>query len=534
MNLIRLIQRHAPTKLGRMFALLLVATAAQLVIAVIVTDATYETTTPEEQRYDVVLLLLDLAVFFVSQRVWIKRVSEHLGAAVESACAAAFARPQRHETAAFHQILADVATLSSFAPLALQALHANGIVLLGLAFVAYHSLTAAALVAGVLVASGVLGVIGFVRFPLVRDRIAAAERAFSHCLARMTGARRSFLLYPERRHAFQQEARGVLGALRDQRLWESTTFSQDLLVSQNIFFLLLASLVFLVPALDDSFGPIAVTSAAIVLFLYGPMTDGLFSAPIIAEVDAAAHRLLAAAPPEEPTAEATPPDAGEPSAEGAGKPSAFADPRCVTLDNGTTAFGEPPEPAEAFGPWSLTVERGSLTVVEGPAGSGKSLLCDLMVGLRPPKAGLYWVDRHRVEARDIEKARALWALVCEDDPRPIPATFPQFPERGAAVADLLDLSARERLALCEPIALSSGERKRIALAAAIGSQRPFLALDGTLDGLDPAALARMRDRVLPALLERDLGVILFTTDARVFPEAHRLVSLPSQSTVRST
>lgn len=148
--------------------------------------------------------------------------------------------------------------------------------------------------------------------------------------------------------------------------------------------------------------------------------------------------------------------------------------------------------APRFGPADLTVRAGERVGLTGPNGSGKSTLLAACVGLLPLLAGelrLSGERRYRRTGRDLTHGLA--------------ALAPQFPEYmftaptvrreitvDPVLADEDPLEVVSRLGLppsClqeNPHALSTGQRRRLALGLVLGSGRPLLALDEPTAALD--------------------------------------------------
>lgn len=165
---------------------------------------------------------------------------------------------------------------------------------------------------------------------------------------------------------------------------------------------------------------------------------------------------------------------------------------------------------------SLTVGAGESVAVLGSNGSGKSTLLQALRGLVPASSGAVFAPA----------AAGNWGGVSLVMQRPESTIFGETVERelvfgpqilGAPVADQqqlaraalaavgLELSALER----DPLALSGGEQRRIAIAAALAMRPRVLLLDEPTAGLD----ARSRMLVLDALrgLARAGGSVLMTT-----------------------
>ena len=131
---------------------------------------------------------------------------------------------------------------------------------------------------------------------------------------------------------------------------------------------------------------------------------------------------------------------------------------------------------------SFTLEQGGAALVTGPNGIGKSSLIRLAAGLLFPAAGRITSDVPRALLTDqasldeeLPLARALvfWARL-----------------DGAAgnVAAALDALALSDLADIPVRLLSTGQRRRAAIARVIASGAPLWLLDEPANGLDTAAL----------------------------------------------
>ena len=141
-----------------------------------------------------------------------------------------------------------------------------------------------------------------------------------------------------------------------------------------------------------------------------------------------------------------------------------------------------------IGDLSLRLERGDALALGGPNGSGKTSLLRALAGLLRPAAGAVRVDGaiallgHADALKSAETvARALksWAAIEGGDP----ARF------DAVTTDL----AIAHLARRPTGALSAGQRRRVALARIVLSNRPVWLLDEPAAPLDRRSHARLSD-----------------------------------------
>jgi heme exporter protein A len=126
----------------------------------------------------------------------------------------------------------------------------------------------------------------------------------------------------------------------------------------------------------------------------------------------------------------------------------------------------------------LTLAPGEAALVTGPNGAGKSSLIRLAAGLLRPAAGKVaraeaaLADEHLAldERRRLGAALAFW----------VADAAPGIAAMG--LADLADVPVR---------ILSTGQRKRAALARVVASGAPLWLLDEPANGLDGDGLARL-------------------------------------------
>jgi len=169
-------------------------------------------------------------------------------------------------------------------------------------------------------------------------------------------------------------------------------------------------------------------------------------------------------------------------------------------------------------PVTLEVAAGSAVGLVGPNGAGKSTVLQTMVGLLPPLAGTVSFAGQPVDERSAEFRRAV-AGVLDDD-----AFFPSLTgaehllltARAHGVADAEAVVAAELAAFglgdragALPSALSSGQRRRLALAGALVRPAQVLVLDEPERRLDTAMRRTLADRL--AALVAAGGTVLFAT-----------------------
>ena len=173
--------------------------------------------------------------------------------------------------------------------------------------------------------------------------------------------------------------------------------------------------------------------------------------------------------------------------------------------------------------FSLEIKAGSFCAILGPSGVGKSTLADLMVRYLDPDSGRILIDGRDVRELKLEDLRAQVLLV-DSSPYLFNATIAEnvayaFPsasrkeiEAAGRAAGLDELIARlpegyDTKTGERGLALSSGERQRIALARAFLRRPSVLILDEPTSALDGRMERLIAENLRGAMPEATLIVI---------------------------
>jgi phospholipid/cholesterol/gamma-HCH transport system ATP-binding protein len=161
---------------------------------------------------------------------------------------------------------------------------------------------------------------------------------------------------------------------------------------------------------------------------------------------------------------------------------------------------------------SFSVPKGSMSILLGASGAGKSVVLKLILGLLRPDAGAILVNGQRVDRmseRDLLRLRgdigmqfqegALFdsLTVAEnvgyrlDEETDLPAD--QVRSRATEVLDFIGLGDYiDRM----PSELSGGQRHRVAIARAIAAKPNLLLFDDPTTGLDPIIATTVDDEIV--------------------------------------
>ncbi len=175
---------------------------------------------------------------------------------------------------------------------------------------------------------------------------------------------------------------------------------------------------------------------------------------------------------------------------------------------------------------SLTLGRGEVAGLLGPNGAGKTTCFYMITGLVAADTGKIWLDGEDITAQPMyQRARMGVGYLPQE-----PSTFRgmsveenvlavvELRERDdrlakATVTGLLEELRIEHLRAAPAASLSGGERRRVEIARALASEPDFMLLDEPFAGIDPLAIADIRD-VIAYLKRRGIGILITDHNVR--------------------
>jgi phospholipid/cholesterol/gamma-HCH transport system ATP-binding protein len=161
---------------------------------------------------------------------------------------------------------------------------------------------------------------------------------------------------------------------------------------------------------------------------------------------------------------------------------------------------------------SFSVPKGSMTILLGASGAGKSVVLKLILGLLRPDGGTIHVNGERIDQmseadlmrvrRDIGMSFQETALfdsltVAENvGYRLYEETNVPLDDVRARVLEVLGFVGLEEYIDRMPSELSGGQRRRVAIARAMASKPSLLLLDDPTTGLDPITASTVDDEIV--------------------------------------
>ncbi len=174
----------------------------------------------------------------------------------------------------------------------------------------------------------------------------------------------------------------------------------------------------------------------------------------------------------------------------------------------------------------VSVQRGEAVGLLGPNGAGKTTCFYIITGLIAPDVGKIELDGQNITELPMyrrarlgigylpQEASIFRGLTVENNIRAVLEVVEPMHETREAMLDELMAEFRiSHLRRAPALALSGGERRRFEIARALAAQPHFILLDEPLAGIDPIAVADIRDLVAH-LKDRGIGVLITDHNVR--------------------
>ncbi len=287
-----------------------------------------------------------------------------------------------------------------------------------------------------------------------------------------------------------------------------------------LFFVFIGALLVIVPRATGSNVGILTACTVTVLYMMTPLEMIMNSVVILSRANVALEKVKALGLTL--TAE-----------EGPGKPGVLpaAEWKVLEVEGVTHSYHREKEDSFfTLGPLDLSFGRGDLVFITGGNGSGKTTLVKLLSGLYKPESGQIHFNGQPVTAETMESYRQHFSVVFSDFYLFEDLLGFDSPELDARALDyLIELQLDRKVEVKDghlsTIALSQGQRKRLALLVAYLEDRSIYIFDEWAADQDPQFKDIFYYQLLPALKAKGKTVIVVSHDDRYYGIADRVISL---------
>jgi phospholipid/cholesterol/gamma-HCH transport system ATP-binding protein len=186
---------------------------------------------------------------------------------------------------------------------------------------------------------------------------------------------------------------------------------------------------------------------------------------------------------------------------------------------------------------SFTVPRGTMRILLGASGAGKSLVLKLILGLLKPDSGTVVVNGHRVTEMSEDQLLPLRAdvgMVFQENAlfdsltvaenvgfRLYESTDMPLEQVRARVEEVLTFLGLSEFIDRMPSTLSGGQRRRVGIARAMASKPSLMLFDDSTTGLDPVIATSVDDEIVKL---RDLEEVTSIVVSQQIRDAHYIAT----------
>jgi putative ATP-binding cassette transporter len=381
------------------------------------------------------------------------------------------------------------------------------------------------------------------RLEALMNRLSVKEAELLDVVAQMLDGFKEIRLNRRKNEAIYERLVGVSADARDLKIDAQTGFCIDIMFSDLCFYTLLAVVVFLLPRFVPTYGAVILMITSAILFIIGPLQMVVQAAPVferaktaLANLEDLERRLAVGLAAEVPGAHAVNAD--------------FRSFQTITLNGACFTYGMSPGAAAvkaavnggatngsnsdtnggfSIGPLNLTINRGETIFLVGGNGSGKTTTLKLLTGLYVPQSGVIKVDHDVVGRQNVQRFRELFSTV-----------FTQFhlfdrlyglehvdEARVNEILEELQLTGKTRFenGRFTTTELSTGQRKRLALAVCLLEGKDILVFDEWAADQDPHFRKYFYEQVLRRLKAQGITIIAATHDDRYWHLADRVIRM---------
>ncbi|WP_323797030.1 cyclic peptide export ABC transporter [Nisaea sp.] len=304
--------------------------------------------------------------------------------------------------------------------------------------------------------------------------------------------------------------------------------AKSFILSQTLFYFLVAAMVFLVPQFGKFFSSagtdyheVVIKTATATLFLIGPIGFLVNFMAIFANANSAAENIKRL---DETLTEAVSETKDD-------QPNLLGK-TFEELELKQVSFhyqGLQPDNPFVMGPVDLTIRKGELIFITGGNGSGKSTLIKILAGLTYPTSGSMRVNSREIGPETYDEYRNLISIIFGD--------FHLFKRlygidlgdggKARRLMEHMEIQNKTQLISDEfsTVQLSTGQRKRLALVVSLLEERSIYILDEWAADQDPEFRRKFYRELLPEMKRDGKTVIAVTHDDQYFDVADRCLHM---------
>lgn len=328
----------------------------------------------------------------------------------------------------------------------------------------------------------------------------------------------------------------VNNGVRNKRIKTVKFYNIRLVFSESFFYILLGTILFILPKIHAEHSEVMIKVVAAVLFLIGPLETLLFSIPVFANANNSANNIIKLEEELEEELKKLGKNRLDPHSPESYESIDFES--NLTLDKMTYQYPSTIHgPGFQVGPIDLKINKGELIFITGGNGSGKSTFLKLFTGLYKPSNGQIIIDKG-----DKKQGTPVTLMNYQQYQNNLTTIFSDYhlfdrlygiegqvdEETVKTVLEIVELPPEKVMyknGQFSSIKLSSGQKKRLALTTAILEDKPICVFDEVAADLDPSFRDKFYFEILPALKKRGKTILAVSHDQQYWLVPDRMIHL---------
>jgi putative ATP-binding cassette transporter len=332
------------------------------------------------------------------------------------------------------------------------------------------------------------------------------------------GSKELQLNHPRRQHFFSRLLLPVSQQYRQDFVRGMSIYAVVLNWGNAVFYMLIGVVLFAAPHFIELSASLVTGYILAILYMITPLSELMHALPTLGRASVALNKIRALEGEMEASNEAveTIP------------PTRVRSLVCRKVAH--TYYREREDGHFTLGPIDLSLNAGEVVFITGGNGSGKTTLAMLLTGLYRPENGDILLDEQVSSANDNHHYRQHFSAIFTDFclfENLLNGDDPQRIQQAQEYLVHLQLDHKVRIeeGQLTTLALSTGQRKRLALLSAYLEDRPCYLFDEWAADQDPVFKQFFYDRILADLRERGKLVIVISHDDAYFGQADRLIRI---------
>ncbi|MEA3315869.1 MAG: cyclic peptide export ABC transporter [Campylobacterota bacterium] len=315
----------------------------------------------------------------------------------------------------------------------------------------------------------------------------------------------------------------ILEDLSTVKVSLSSKFITGMMFTETFLYILLGTIVFVIPHLVSDESTLIIQVTAAMLFIIGPLDNIIYVLPMASKTTLAINNL-------DNLEEHLDKNANEVYKASEKTIDNFNKFDTINLENISFNYKKSQYNKEfKLSPINFEINRSEILFVVGSNGSGKSTFIKLLLGLYYPNKGNIRIKSTRVDEFNYEAYRNLFTIILPD--------FYIFEElHGLKDIDedlinelLIEMKLIDKTRYINGkftnLDLSTGQKKRLALVVSMLDNKPIFVFDEWASDQDPEFRKYFYKVILPRLKEQGKTIIAVTHDDAYFDYCDRLIKM---------